>query len=537
MEFPAPHDRQAAERLLAAFPLPHGGVLPDLLACLGGNSPYLAELALREADVVRDIVARGPDVVCDLALGQVARLPPTLTRAGIAAALRTAKRQIALATAIADIGGVWTLEQVTGVLSDLAEGALRLSVAHLLHAAQGRGELRLPHPNAPDRGSGFTVLAMGKLGARELNFSSDVDLILIFDPESHPYNADALSAIFARMARELVALMQQRDAGGYVFRTDLRLRPDPGSTPPAISLPAALSYYEGAAQTWERAAMIKARPVAGDLALGRRFLDAIRPFVWRRHLDFAAIADIRAMKRRMDGFKGAALSVLGVPETRLLGHDVKLGQGGIREIEFCAQTLQLVWGGRNPSLRLPATLPALRAAASAGQLPEAEVRTLSDAYLVLRRVEHRLQMVADRQTHSLPATLEGLAAFATFMGTSDAPSFASALARRSGSGARHLRGGARWSWRAARPLHPACPRQAARARGRCGREKPGLGGVAGGAPARAALRAGAGVAVRPVAGPRRGGAAPAPAGGGVGQAGRVFPPPALRRADTLDAAP
>ena len=427
MEFPAPHDRQAAERLLAAFPLPHGGVLPDLLACLGGNSPYLAELALREADVVRDIVARGPDVVCDLALGQVARLPPTLTRAGIAAALRTAKRQIALATAIADIGGVWTLEQVTGVLSDLAEGALRLSVAHLLHAAQGRGELRLPHPIAPDRGSGFTVLAMGKLGARELNFSSDVDLILIFDPESHPYNADALSAIFARMARELVALMQQRDAGGYVFRTDLRLRPDPGSTPPAISLPAALSYYEGAAQTWERAAMIKARPVAGDLALGRRFLDAIRPFVWRRHLDFAAIADIRAMKRRMDGFKGAALSVLGVPETRLLGHDVKLGQGGIREIEFCAQTLQLVWGGRNPSLRLPATLPALRAAASAGQLPEAEVRTLSDAYLVLRRVEHRLQMVADRQTHSLPATLEGLAAFATFMGTSDAPSFASAL--------------------------------------------------------------------------------------------------------------
>ncbi len=426
MPFPPPHDRLAADRLLAAFPQPHDGVLPDLLACLGGNSPYLAELALREADTLRAIAAQGPDGVCDLALGQVARLSPTLPRANIASALRTAKRRIALAAAVADIGGAWTLDQVTGVLSDLAEGALRVVVTHLLHAAHLRGELRLPHPATSTR-AGFTVLAMGKLGARELNFSSDVDLILIFDPDAHSYNADGISAIFARIARDLVALMQQRDTDGYVFRTDLRLRPDPGSTPPAISLPAALSYYEGAAQTWERAAMIKARPVAGDLALGRRFLEAIRPFIWRRHLDFAAIADIRGIKRRMDGVRNAALPLSGAPESRLLGHDLKLGQGGIREIEFCAQTLQLVWGGRNPALRLPGTLAALSSAEAAGHLPEGDVRILSDAYMVLRRVEHRLQMVADRQIHSLPESSDGFEAFATFMGADDAPSFADAL--------------------------------------------------------------------------------------------------------------
>ncbi len=387
------------------------------------HSPYLAWLAQQEPEAL----AAGPDAACDLALGLLANVSPTLARAQTASLLRTAKRRVALAAATADIEGLWTLGQVTGALSDLAEGALRVAVAHLLRAAHDRGDLRLPHPAAPQRGSGFTVLAMGKLGARELNFSSDVDLILVFDPEPHAYNADALGAIFVRLARDLVTLMAQRDAGGYVFRTDLRLRPDPASTPPAVSLPTALAYYEGAAHTWERAAMIKARPVAGDLALGRRFLDAIRPFVWRRHLDFAAIADIRAMKRRMDGHKGAALRADGPPAQRLLGHDLKLGQGGIREIEFCAQMLQLVWGGRNPALRAPATQDALVALARAGHLPQPHLADLSAAYDVLRRTEHRLQMVADQQTHSLPATPDGLAAFAAFMGEADAHTLATHL--------------------------------------------------------------------------------------------------------------
>jgi glutamate-ammonia-ligase adenylyltransferase len=416
VNFPPPFDQSAADRLRAAFPGAVDPVLAEVLACFGGNSPYLAELALREPDVLRAIMTQGPDAVCDLTLGRLAPIPPTLTRAETAALLRTAKRHIALTASVADIGGAWSLDQVTGALSDLAERALRIATAHLLRAAHEDGALLLPHPAAPDRGSGFTVLAMGKLGARELNFSSDVDLILIFDPDAHGPNADRLGTVFSRLARDLVALMQQRDAGGFVFRTDLRLRPDPGSTPPAISLGTALAYYEGTAQTWERAAMIKARPVAGDLALGRRFLDAIRPFVWRRHLDFAAIADIRAVKRRMDDHKDAALAPDGLPEARLLGHDLKLGQGGIREIEFCAQTLQLVWGGRNPALRKPATLPALQAAGLAGHLPAETVRVLCTAYDRLRQAEHRLQMVADRQTHSLPDTPAGFAAFATFLG-------------------------------------------------------------------------------------------------------------------------
>ncbi len=384
-----------------------------MLAFLRAHSPYLADLAQHEPATLAAILSHGPDAVCDLALGTLTDVPPTLGRAQTAAVLRTAKRRVALATAVADISGEWSLAQVTGALSDLAEGALRVAVSHLLRSAHDRGELRLRHLAAPSRGSGFTVLAMGKLGARELNYSSDVDLILVFDPEPHAYNADALSATFARLARDLVGLMQTRDAGGYVFRIDLRLRPDPASTPPAVSLPAALGYYEGAAQTWERAAMIKARPVAGDLALGRRFLDAIRPFVWRRHLDFAAIADIRAMKRRMDEARPAP--ACGTPAGLLLGRDLKLGQGGIREVEFCAQTLQLVWGGRNPALRCAATCDALAALTAAGHLPAETAATLAGAYALLRRTEHRLQMVHDRQTHSLPDTTEGLAQFAAFM--------------------------------------------------------------------------------------------------------------------------
>jgi glutamate-ammonia-ligase adenylyltransferase len=395
-----------------------------LLAAIGGNSPYLAALALREPDTAHAILTRGPDAVCDAALLALAALPPATPRRELAAALRQAKRHVALATAMADIGGAWTLEQVTGALSDLADTALRVATAHGLHHAHRRGELPLPHPEAPDRGCGFTVLGMGKLGAHELNYSSDVDLVLLYDPATYPGHEDAIGHVFARMARDLSGLMEARDAGGYVFRVDLRLRPDPASTPPAIALPAALTYYESMGQTWERAALIKARPVAGDLALGRRFLDAVRPFIWRRHLDFAAIADITAMKRRIDAHKRTGLAAGGPPETRLLGHDLKLGEGGIREVEFCAQTLQLVWGGRLPALRVPGTLAALQAEAAQNLLPDGTVAVLEHAYRFLRRAEHRLQMVADRQTHSLPDHAGGLENFAAFMGSASAEVFA-----------------------------------------------------------------------------------------------------------------
>ena len=426
---PRAADPKAAARFIAELRertphLPAGA--DELLAAIGGNSPYLSDTALRDPQVTEAILLRGPDVVCDAALLALSAVKPGVARRDMAAAMRQAKRHVALATAIADISGAWTLEQVTGALSDLADTALRVATAHLLHHAHARGELRLPHPAAPDRGSGFAVLGMGKLGAHELNYSSDVDLVLLYNPAAHPGLEDEVGNVFARMARDLTGLMEARDAGGYVFRVDLRLRPDPASTPPALALPGALAYYESQGQTWERAALIKARPVAGDLALGRRFLEAIRPFIWRRHLDFAAIADITAMKRRIDAHNGTALATSGAPEARLLGHNLKLGQGGIREIEFCAQTLQLVWGGRTPALRVSGTLAALRAEAGAGHLPGRTVAELEEAYRFLRRAEHRLQMVADRQTHSLPAAGPALADFAVFMGFADARAFAEA---------------------------------------------------------------------------------------------------------------
>jgi len=437
--WPAPHDPAAADRLMERFAAlgqseARLAVRPDmaaLLAALGGNSPFLAELALREAASMQALAADGPDAVVREAIANLAVTPPGTSRGHIAAALRRAKRIVALAVAVADIGGLWPLERVTAALSEFAGVALTLAVAHLLRAAHEAGELGLADPDDPARGSGLSVLGMGKLGAGELNYSSDIDLMLIYDPAAPIYTertgGDALRGFTSRIARGLVALMETRDADGYVFRTDLRLRPDPGVTPPAVSLPAAITYYESMGQNWERAAMIKARPVAGDLATGAGFLEAIRPFVWRRGLDFAAMADIRAMKRRIDAHKGGALTTAPDPTARVAGHDVKLGEGGIREIEFLAQTLQLVWGGRDPELRDPTTLGALRRLTEAGHIPPDAAAELADAYRYLRRVEHRLQMIGDRQVHALPERPAELARFATFMGYPDAAGFAGAL--------------------------------------------------------------------------------------------------------------
>ena len=436
--WPAPADAAAGarlcERFAAAGPAERRllGRAAGLLACLGGNSPYLADLALRERDSLRRLVRLGPDAVLAQALARLQAMRPTAPRPRIAAALRAAKRVVALTVAVADLGGMWELDQVTAALSALAEATLQLAVAHLLRAAHDTGALRLPDPSRPAAGCGFTVLGMGKLGARELNYSSDIDLILLHDPDGGVYHGDSRGGFYTRMAHDVVALMQARDADGYVFRTDLRLRPDPAATPPCIALPAAIAYYESMGQNWERAAMLKARPVAGDLALGAAFLDAIRPFIWRRGLDFAAVADIHAMKRRIDAHRHTGLGAQPDPAARIAGHDVKLGQGGIREIEFLAQTLQLVWGGRDPRLRVPATLEALRLLARAGHLARRAAAELAGAYRFLRRVEHRLQMVADRQTHSLPARPEQLAAFAVFMGFTDAAAFAAVLLRHLG---------------------------------------------------------------------------------------------------------
>jgi glutamate-ammonia-ligase adenylyltransferase len=437
--WPTPFDDAAADRLIERFAAlgraearcAARAATAAMLRCLGGDSPYLSDLALRESGALLRYVTEGPDAATATAMAALAQVKPNARRQRVAAALRQAKRQVALVCALADIAGQWQLEQVTSALSALAESTLGLAVAHLLRAAHDAGELVLPDPDNPAAGGGFTVLGMGKLGARELNYSSDIDLVLLFDPAAPIYTertADHATASFAaRIARGLVALMETRDADGYVFRTDLRLRPDPAATPPAIAIGNAITYYESMGQNWERAAMIKARPVAGDLSLGFSFLEAIRPFVWRRGLDFAAVADIQAMKRRIDEHRGGALSEDADPVTRIAGHNVKLGEGGIREIEFLVQTLQLVWGGRDPALRDRTTLGALRLLTRAGHVPRRAAVELEEAYRFLRQVEHRLQMVNDRQTHVLPDKPEDLERIALFLGFPDAPEFARTL--------------------------------------------------------------------------------------------------------------
>lgn len=257
-----------------------------LLTCLGGNSPYLSDLARQDTDFFVTLLQKGPSACATEVFATLAECDFTAERTHVAASLRQAKKQVALLCAIADIGGFWPLEDVTQALSRLAETTLEVALKHLLWAAHDSGQIQLKDPKRPTYGCGFFVLAMGKLGARELNFSSDIDLMVLYDPSGYK-QPDAVRRVFIRMTSDLVSLMEARDANGYVFRTDLRLRPDPASTPPAVSVQAAMVYYESLGQTWERAAMIKARPVAGDLTLGRSFLEAIRPFVWRRHLDFA----------------------------------------------------------------------------------------------------------------------------------------------------------------------------------------------------------------------------------------------------------
>ena len=424
--WPRPADAGAGARLLAAFAARGAAEKrfaataegAAVLAALGGNAPYLAELALAEPATLMAAVAQGPEPVLAEVLSGLAdsRLPGT--RAALMRGLRVAKRRAALAVALADIGGSWKLPDVIRALSALADAALGAALAFLLRELHLRGAISLPDPAQPARDCGFAALAMGKLGACELNYSSDIDLVLLYDPENPVYPEQA-QPIMARLARDLVALLSERDEHGYVFRVDLRLRPNPAATPAVVSLPAALSYYESQGRTWERAAFSKARPAAGDLELGRRFLAAIRPFIWRKHLDFAAISEIHDMKRQIDLRQNGGQDKRG--KAALLGHDVKLGRGGIREIEFIVQSLSLVCGGQDPALRVPATLQALPTLARAGYLPAAAARELASSYETLRKVEHRLQMVADRQTHALPATEKGLEDFIVFLNEPDFP--------------------------------------------------------------------------------------------------------------------
>ena len=416
---------EAEDGALRAFMLAAEGdaAAGRLLSSVFANSPYLSHSLISDPGFARLVLEAGPAAgyraACDEAADRTGFAGEST--ADIMLRLRRAKRRAALAIALADIASVWPLGKVTGALSEFAEAALGAAFRHLLRELHEAGELALPEPDDPEHGSGLFALGMGKLGASELNYSSDIDLILFYDQDRAPYiGRRGVQRAFARLAQGLVRIMGQQTAQGYVFRTDLRLRPDPGSTPPAVSVRSAEVYYRTAGRNWERAAMIKARPVAGDIAAGEAFLEALQPFIWRRHLDFAAAQDIRAIKEQIDAARGAG-------GDGLEGHNVKLGRGGIREIEFFVQAQQLLWGGRNPELRGCGTLESLEALVSAGHVEPDAAAELRTAYGFQRSVEHRLQMVDDRQTHSLPDTEAGIAGIAAFMAFPSAAAFADRL--------------------------------------------------------------------------------------------------------------
>lgn len=395
-----------------------------LLDAIFGNSPFLTQCLLREPAWLGEMCQKGPRALAENVIDETRNATrQTWDEAGLMRALRINKRRIALTTAIGDITGEWSLYDVTEALSDFADAATSAAASYVIRRAADRGAFALKDANNPEHDSGYIIIGMGKLGARELNYSSDIDLICLFDADRiETDNRDELQQHTIRMTRTLARILDERTMDGYVFRVDLRLRPDPGSTPLAISVLAAETYYESLGQNWERAAMIKARPIAGDIDAGNSFIDHLRPFVWRKNLDFAAIQDIHSIKRQIHAHKGGG-------EVAINGHNIKTGRGGIREIEFFAQTQQLIWGGREPSVRAPRTLNAIQNLVSLEQVDPAAAKELDEAYEFLRKLEHRLQMQRDEQTQTLPGSDDEIDALGKFFGIPDPALFRAALLR------------------------------------------------------------------------------------------------------------
>lgn len=365
-------------------------------ARIRAHSPFLAR-QMDRFPTVTDLLAVGDH---DAALAAAHAIPAPDD--GIARSLRLRKGALSLVTAAADLSGAWDLDRVTRTLSDFADQALEEA---LMAAFAER------YPGTEPKG--FVVLALGKHGSQELNYSSDIDPILLYDPTTLPHGEREDPADAAvRIGRRVSELLNARDGDGYVFRVDLRLRPTPEATPIALPVEAAIGYYESMALGWEQAAFIRARPAAGDIALGDYFMQQIRPFVWRRSLDFGAIDAITDISRRIrDHYaQGQAFGP---------GYDLKRGRGGIREVEFFAQVHQLIGGGRDPALRSGNTRQALKALAAAGVFDQDVARRLDEAYVLLRTIEHRLQMVEDRQTHELPKAAEAMDNVARLHGLKD----------------------------------------------------------------------------------------------------------------------
>lgn len=401
---PRPYDSARGDDALVAVPW----ACDDLRALLhgaAGCSPYLAGLLQREGPWLES-AAEAPEAALRKVLDALGDMP----LADLASGLRQAKRRVALLTGLADLGGVWSLDQVTHALTDLADRACDVAFRACIQAEAARGKIPGIARDETNTTAGLCVFAMGKTGARELNYSSDIDLICLFDESLYaPEDYHEARAALIRATRKAVALLNDVTAEGYVFRTDLRLRPDPSVTPVCMAMEAAERYYESLGRTWERAAWIKARPCAGDIAAGERFQKTLRPFVWRKHLDFAAIEDAHNMRLAIRSHKGLGGRIT------LPGHNMKLGRGGIREIEFFTQTRQLIAGGRDPDLRVRPTCEGLDRLSDKGWVTDEAARDLKDHYVFHRTVEHRLQMINDAQTHDLPLRSTGFDRLAAMM--------------------------------------------------------------------------------------------------------------------------
>ncbi|MCA0422127.1 MAG: bifunctional [glutamine synthetase] adenylyltransferase/[glutamine synthetase]-adenylyl-L-tyrosine phosphorylase [Proteobacteria bacterium] len=392
-------------RIVAAHP-----AVRTLLAGIQEGSGYLWRLIVRDPGRTASLFADTPEHhiarICSIARDTV----NLDSEADAMRRLRKLKAEAALLIGLADLGGAWTVDQVVAALSEFADASVDGAFRFVLRKAIADGKIAPQDPEDACRKLGLFILALGKHGARELNYSSDIDLTVFFDPDAAAFalSSDPL-ALAVKMIKAVVHLLQDRNADGYVHRVDLRLRPDPGSTPIVVPVEAAYGYYETVGQNWERAAMIKARAIAGDLEAGARFLKELTPFIWRKYFDYAAIADIHAMKRQIYAVKGHE-------QVAILGHDVKVGRGGIREIEFFVQTQQLVYGGRRPDLRGAQTLRMLDALCADGWITAKAADDLAEAYRFLRSIEHRIQMVGDEQTQRLPAHDAELDQFAKFCG-------------------------------------------------------------------------------------------------------------------------
>ena len=419
---PPPADARAAEEALSdlekeGHPLAALAAederAANLLRAIFGASPFLARIIRAEPEFASACFTTDPARLFANIITDANRAAEAAGQREAMRLLRHARRRAALLVALADLAQAWPLMTVTEHLTQFADTAIAAALSFLLQQAKARGEVETDDPGA----CGLVAFSMGKGGAGELNYSSDVDLIFLYDPERAPL-APGVEAqtFFTRLAKRLVAVLSEITEDGQVMRVDLRLRPDPGSTPVALPVEAALTYYFSIGQTWERAAWIKGRPCAGDMAVGEAFLQELSPWLWRKYLDYAAIADVQALKRRIHAVKGHG-------EITVPGHNIKLGRGGIREIEFFVQTQQLIAGGRHPELRGRRTLDMLRALAAGGWVEPAVADDLAGAYVRLRTWEHRLQMQNDLQTHTLPSSGTELERFARFAGFSSRAAF------------------------------------------------------------------------------------------------------------------